>query len=332
MRGLVEKLGYLINPMFLNLSSENNQLLAFYFHGLFETMRHKSMNHIDPQQNMTVAQFDEFVEYFLDNNYAFICPEDLHSKISKDQRYVILTFDDGYFNNMLAIDILKKYKIPAVFFITIRNIIENRSFWWDVIYKFRIRQGHSIEKVRKEQNMLKLLNYKKIDEYLINNFGADSIKPWSDIDRPFTETEVRSLVGNPYVSFGNHTFNHTILNDISRDEIKKEFDESNRYLVDFTGKFPASLAFPNGYYSNDTLKVAEEVGFKYAFTAEPRKNTLPVNNGELIRLNRFMANPKKIRNYGSFYRLGYTPGTLNSNFKRFIDSFKLQKTIVRNKQ
>jgi peptidoglycan/xylan/chitin deacetylase (PgdA/CDA1 family) len=324
-RGLVEKLGYLINPMFLNTSRENNKLLAFYFHGLFETARHKNMDHIDPQQNMTVAQFDEFVEYFLENNYIFILPEDLKANINKDQRYVILTFDDGYYNNILAVDILEKYKIPAVFFITIRNIIENRSFWWDVIYKFRIRQGYSIEKVRKEQNMLKLLNYRNIDEYLIKNFGSASTQPWSDIDRPFTEAEVRSLVGNPYISFGNHTFNHTILTDISLDEIKREFNKSNEYLVDFTGKFPVSLAFPNGYYSIDAIKLAEETGFKFAFTAEPRKNHLPVDNKELIQLNRFMANPKKIRNYGSFYRLGYTPGTLSSNFRRFMDSFKFQK-------
>lgn len=322
MRGLVEKLGYFINPMFLNSSRENNQLLAFYFHGLFETDKHKKMDHIDPQQNMTVAQFDEFIEYFLDNNYTFVRPEDLQANVNKDQRYVILTFDDGYFNNILAVNILEKYKVPAVFFIAIRNIIENRSFWWDVLYKYRIRQGYSIEKVRKEQNQLKLLHYKNIDEYMINNFGSASTQPWSDIDRPFTEAEVRSLVSNPYVSFGNHTFNHTILTNISQDEIKKEFDESNKYLVDFTGKLPVSVAFPNGYYNLDTLKVAEDAGFKFAFTAEPRKNTLPFDKKELIRLNRFMANPKRIRNYGSFYRLGYTPGTLNSNLRRFLGSLK----------
>lgn len=137
MRVLAERSGYLINPIFLNASRENNYLLAFYFHGLFETVKHRDLNHIDPQQNMTVNQFDDFVAYFLEHKYVFIRPEDLTNNIEKDNRYILLTFDDGYFNNMLAVNVLEKYKVPAVFFITIRNIIENRSFWWDVIYKYR---------------------------------------------------------------------------------------------------------------------------------------------------------------------------------------------------
>ncbi len=325
MRVLAERSGYLINPIFLNASRENNYLLAFYFHGLFETVKHRDLNHIDPQQNMTVNQFDDFVAYFLEHKYVFIRPEDLTNNIEKDNRYILLTFDDGYFNNMLAVNVLEKYKVPAVFFITIRNIIENRSFWWDVIYKYRRKQGISIEKIRREESMLKLLNYRSIDKYLTENFGKDSQNPWSDIDRPFTETEIRSLAANPYITFGNHTFNHTILNSVSREEIKEEFDKSNKYLLDFTGKFPSSLAFPNGYYSEDALEVAQETGFRFAFTAEPRKNHLPVESEKLIRLSRFMANPKNIRNYGSFFRLGYTPGTLYSSLKRFVDSFKCRR-------
>lgn len=324
MRGLVEQLGYLINPLFLNPVRENNKLLVFFFHGLFESDKDRDLNHIDPQQNMTTGQFCEFIEYFLYHNYTFIKPDDLLGidDNQSDRRYVILTFDDGYFSNMLAVDFLNKYKVPAVFYITIKNILQNSSFWWDIIFKYRIKQGLSVNKIRKEQDSLKLLGHNNIDEYIKNNFGADSFKPWSDIDRPFSESEVRSLSTNPFVSFGNHTFNHSILTTCTRDEIRNEFIESNKYIIDFAGKAPISLAFPNGYFNELVLEVAKEIGFEFACTAEPKINRLPLDKKKPVCLTRFMSNPRDIQNYGSFYRLGYSPGRLYSGFKQIINPFK----------
>ncbi len=133
LRSFVEKLGFLINPLVLKIIGENNQLLVFYFHGLYKSLEQRDLNHIDPQSNMTVNQFSDFLDYFLNHNYNFINPEELLAGPKLDRRYAMITFDDGYFNNLLAIDVLRKYKTPAVFFITPKNIIENRSFWWDII-------------------------------------------------------------------------------------------------------------------------------------------------------------------------------------------------------
>jgi peptidoglycan/xylan/chitin deacetylase (PgdA/CDA1 family) len=132
---LIEKIGYFLNPLLLNLKKEKNQLLVFTFHGFFESEKQKDLSHIDPQNNMTVQQFVDFLDYFLGHNYKFISPVDLVSGLENDQSYAMLTFDDGYFNNISAIEILEKYKIPALFFITTKNIIGNKSYWWDIIYK-----------------------------------------------------------------------------------------------------------------------------------------------------------------------------------------------------
>lgn len=317
---MIEKLGYLLNPFILNFKIENSRLLVFYFHGLFESSKQKQLNHVDPQNNITVNQFVVFIEYFLQHGYNFIKPEDLDHGLIKDRRYAMITFDDGYFNNILVLEILRKFDIPAVLFITTKNVQENKSFWWDIIYKFRSKQGNSIEKIRDEQRSLKLLKFPVIDDYVTRNFGAGAFKPLSDIDRPFNELEISHLSLDRNVSIGNHTHNHSILINYSREEIREELTISNDVLFGITGKYPVSVAFPNGNYNDMVLEATDEAGFRYAFTTEARKNHLPVEKARLICLDRYNANPATINTYGGFYRMGYEPELLSEEIKTKIKS------------
>jgi len=322
---LIEKLGYFINPILLNFKNERNQLLVFYFHGLFDSVKQRDLNHIDPQNNMTVTQFADFIEYFPNHKYKFIRPEDLLPGIGNEQPSAMITFDDGYFNNMLAFDIIAKYGIPAVFFITTKNIKENRSFWWDIIYKFRTKQGISLETIRNEQRYLKSFKYDYIDNYIIQNFGIEAFKPWSDIDRPFSESELKNLTNSPFVSIGNHTHNHAILTNYDKKEMAEELMESNKILFDLTGTLPIGVAYPNGNYNKVVLEATEEAGFKFAFNTKQKSNPLPIEHQNLICLNRFMTNTSKINKFGSFCRLGYEPDLLYAGLKKGILSSNSRK-------
>src|SRR6185312_401691 len=88
---LIERFGSLFSPLILEFKKENRQLLVFYFHGLFESLKQKELNHIDPQNNMTVEQFDEFIDYFQNHNYKFILPEDLNAGLEDNQPYAMIT-------------------------------------------------------------------------------------------------------------------------------------------------------------------------------------------------------------------------------------------------
>jgi peptidoglycan/xylan/chitin deacetylase (PgdA/CDA1 family) len=310
-----EKVAYSVNPIILKFKNERKQLLVFYFHGLFESINEKKLNHGDPQNNMTVDQFVDFINYFLSHSYKFIVPEDLMSGLENNQPYAMITFDDGYFNNMLAIKILNKYKIPAVFFISTRNIMENKSYWWDIIYKYRSKQGSSIENIRKEQKLLKSFKYTFIDDYILKNFGMEAFIPWSDIDRPFNKEEIKQLAGNPHVSFGNHTHNHSILTNYNKQEIKEELNVSNKILFDLTGTSPIAIAFPNGNFNQMVLDATEEEGFRYAFTIEPTINLFPMPNNKFTILNRYMTDTTKINKFGGACRIGYRPHVLYDDLK-----------------
>ncbi len=317
---LIEKLGYLISPLILNFTDEKNQLLVFYFHGFYESEAQKKLNHVAPQNNLTVNQFVDFIDYFLNNNYHFVNQENLLEGFQNHKPQIMLTFDDGYFNNTFVLDVLNKYKIPATIFVTVKNVLENKSFWWDIIYKYRTKEGFSLEKIRKEFVYLKSLKYPYIESYIEQNFGTKANEPWSDIDRPFNPKELKEISENPYVIIGNHTYNHAILTHYNRQEIKEEFILSNKALFEITGIIPKFTAFPNGNFNDIVLKVAEEVGFRFAFSVENKLNSLPIiSNNNFNCLNRFMGMPKDIKKYASLNRLGYTPGTLYFNVKkRFI--------------
>ena len=74
-------------------------------------------------------EFDNHMRYIRDN-YNIMRFEDDWSNIN--EKTIIVTFDDGYADNFYnAIPILKKYDIPATFFISTNNIGTNLEFWWD---------------------------------------------------------------------------------------------------------------------------------------------------------------------------------------------------------
>ncbi len=320
-----KKIGCLANPIILKFKNENKQLLVFFFHGLFESEKQRALNLVYPQNNMTVKQFIDFIDYFQRCNYKFILPEEIGEGLSNDQPYAMITFDDGYFNNILAIEILNKYKIPAVFFISTKNVVENKSYWWDIIYKYRAEQGNSPEKIGKEIRSLKTLKYDCIDQYILENFGKEAFTPWSDICRPFNQNEIKELAKNPYVSFGNHTHNHAILINYNKQEIKKELSVSNQILFELTGTLPIAMAFPNGNYNEIALKATEEQGFRYAFTTKRDTNRFPIERKELTCLNRYMTDTRDINTFGGFCRMGYEPADLYEDLKiRTMRMFKLK--------
>lgn len=317
---IIEKLGPFFNPLILNFTNEKNRLLIFYFHGVYRSQKEKELNHVDPQNNLLVSQFEEFIEYFLLHKYHFLKPNDLLNDLPCDKPCIMITFDDGYFNNTLAIDLLNKYKIPATFFITANNVLENKSYWWDIVYKFRVKQGMmSLSAIRKEQAHLKNFKSSFIENYIKQNFGDKSHVPWSDVDRPLNTSELKSISKNPFVTIGNHTYNHTILTNYSLEEIKEELRLCNKFVFETTGSSPNTIAFPNGNFNETVLNIAKEAGFQFAFTIENKINRLPVSisrSNPITCLSRFMALPMEVPKYAALNRLGYSPFSLYENLKK----------------
>ncbi len=76
----------------------------------------------------------------------FIGPADIYRTSESRRLRFLITFDDGYRNNFeLAVPILKKHQIPALFFISTQHMEEQLPFWSDII--ITSLQGEQVERL-----------------------------------------------------------------------------------------------------------------------------------------------------------------------------------------
>lgn len=287
---IIENLDELISATYGSLFKEKNSVITFLFHELFNDENEIALNHVDPQQAITTKIFRQFVEYYLKHDYLFISPQDILNGLETDKKYVLITFDDGYYNNHLALSILQEYQVPAVFFISSNHITQNKCFWWDVIYRERLKKGVEIEKVRKEIASQMQKKNSEIEQYITENFGVKALQPISDIDRPFTPLELKKFSKEEFVFLGNHTSNHAILTNYSPPEIKFEIENAQKSIFNITGIKPIIISYPNGIFSSDVIDVLKECDIKLGITVVGLKNKLPINikGDDAFLLNRFI--------------------------------------------
>lgn len=99
----------------------------------------------DPQLLCVSPQ--NFIEHLkiLKRHFCPIRLQQLVQDIKKGRihpRSVVLTFDDGYADNLYnAEPLLKQYNIPATFFVTTGNLRQEREFWWDELERILLQPG-----------------------------------------------------------------------------------------------------------------------------------------------------------------------------------------------
>ncbi|GAC1466745.1 MAG: hypothetical protein NVSMB9_07630 [Isosphaeraceae bacterium] len=286
---LVRASDALLARAYLSLFQERNALLSFLFHSLFRSGKEVRLNLVDPLQRTTVEQFRRFVEYYIKQGYRFVSPTDLLEGLAADRKYAMITFDDGYFNNTLALPILEEFQVPAIFFVSTDHVRENKNFWWDVLYRERAAQGASHRQIEREGIALKLLRTDEIEAVLKKRFGPRAFEPRGDIDRPFRPDELREFAAHPFVHIGNHTANHAILTNYSPGQARDQIISGQEALRALTGTTPSTIAYPNGAHSGAILQTCGTLGIKVGFTVRPAKNALPLDarSKSLLSLGRF---------------------------------------------
>ena len=261
---------------YLSLFRERNALMSFLFHSLFRDEREIRQNLVDPLQRTTVAQFRQFIAYYLENGYRFVSPDDLLDGLGPEGKYALITFDDGYFNNTLALPVLEEFGVPAVFFVSTGHVHQGKCFWWDVLHRELSATGASPRTIYREATRLKVHTTEQIEAMLTERFGPGAFTPRGDIDRPFTPSELRDFAGHPRVHLGNHTADHAILTNYSPEQVREQIVDAQESLRAMAGVSPSVIAYPNGAHTGMILRTCDELGMKAGFTIRPEKNALPL--------------------------------------------------------
>ena len=114
----------------LVLPNKQNGITILTYHGLVNEITNPRL-----QRNFhTVQQFEEHILYLKSKKFKFLNATELvhfieNPKEIKSQKMVCITFDDGYQNNLKAVEILEKNEVSGIFFISSDRINATTSIW-----------------------------------------------------------------------------------------------------------------------------------------------------------------------------------------------------------
>ena len=266
-------------------------LLGVLFHSLYRDKSQLGDPALARNQNVTVEDFRCFVSALLESGYTVVSPAQVDAGLPPGGNYALITFDDGYFNNTLALGVLEQFAVPATFFISSDHVLENKAFWWDALSREMSRGGSADHATNSEIRKVKSLGSHQVEQFIRQRFGADVLRPSGDLDRPFTPDELRDFARHKCVHIGNHTRTHAILTRCEPHEIARQISDCQVALTQITGKAPLAIAYPNGNYSPAAIEAALAAGLRIGLTTLPHRNLLPLAPGKSrMTLGRFIFN------------------------------------------
>jgi len=292
-------------PRFLN---RNNNIILL-FHGTS-----KENKGIRFESQLDKAVFEEIIksiksQYNVVPLKKIVCPIKNRNRFGKYS--LVLTFDDGYYNNYeVAYPLLKKYNLPATFFIPTGFISKKKILWNDMI-RLGLRNMKSNQIVLKFNNktiVLKIGNkYKRKESmrYIVNflkylapeerdrllklvYFQLNYMPEPDDLaDYKFLSWKDIGNMDSQLISISCHTVNHIILTTITPDEAEKEIKGSKDIIEKNLNIKCELFAYPNGSkndFSNNTKAILKKKGFKGAVTTIRGVNKFNTDIFELKRI------------------------------------------------
>lgn len=269
-------------------------LVTALFHSLYPDRAHLGDPALAPNQDVTVAVFRSFVAGMMDAGYSFVTPAEVDAGLDEGGRHLMITFDDGYFNNTLALAVLQEFRVPATFFISTGHVRDGKAFWWDAFSRRLAALGITGPAQSREIERLKQWTPEAIEAELLRRFGDRVLQPCGDLDRPFTPGELRQFAASPWVHLGNHTRNHAILTRCAPQDVGPQIADCQRELAEWTGRRPIAIAYPNGNHSPAVARAATAAGLRLGFTVVPKPALLPLAaTPERMAIGRFLLHGQR---------------------------------------
>src|SRR5260370_38238711 len=93
--------------------------------------------------------FRAFLGHFCQEVYSVVSPGQILGALKPSGKYILLTFDDGYCNNLRALPVMEEFNAPAVFFISSDHVREGKAFWWDAAFREGRKHGKTEAEIRR---------------------------------------------------------------------------------------------------------------------------------------------------------------------------------------
>jgi peptidoglycan/xylan/chitin deacetylase (PgdA/CDA1 family) len=295
-----------------------NQIIILTIHGVMDDTDNTLWKPL--RRRLSRHKLKEYLN-ILSKRYRFISLVDavdmLQGRKHIQPYSIVITFDDGYRNNLThALPILKDFNAPATFFIPTGFIDNPRPFWFDRLdYAFqqvqvsgrKLKVGsftmhldgssryalqESYRKFRysiKKQNMSDSFFLQEM-ERIAANLEAESgrslkeIQDYDDWSAIMTWNQIETLHDDS-VAFGSHTVDHIRLGLVEKEIARDQLTRSKYSIESHTGRPCQCLCFPNGNYKSETIALAKECGYTCCFTTDEGLNYIGCDVMTLRRIH-----------------------------------------------
>ena len=216
-------------------------------------------HHVNPEGNFINVRpeiFELHMRYLRKRGFTAIHADAfsgiLSGKCAAPRKPVMITFDDGWLDNwVFAFPVLKRYGIKAAIFLITSRVA---------------RQGI---RPRSDQGHADALPAHRESAALIENGRAGEVMLSWD--------EVAAMKASGLVEFHSHTHTHQrwdkLMSDRSgRNEALRGDLQTAKELLKEKGLGGSCLCWPQGFYDDDYLSLADALGYTMMFTTEAGTN------------------------------------------------------------
>ena len=259
--------------------------------------------------HLTPKRFEQQIKA-LQEHFAFgRCKDLVNPNSDLPESAVLLTFDDGARDVIdFAVPILKKQGISASVYVASRPYLENRLLDVQKIEflisrlgfePFRLGFGEELKRLFPNGAERESIAY--AGDYRFYRYDNDEIRqfkldlnyrlPYSQVttvlermfEATFGKDSQQEAVREVYLGrddllrlmddgfeLGLHTHNHKVLPRLDLKSQRQEVSTALEFLKDLTGEQSFSVAFPFGFYNNDTKRVMKELGLVVGMSMERR--------------------------------------------------------------
>ncbi len=249
----------------------------------------------EPNGNVLDADGFEKLIRFLRTRFTFVSAGTAATKSAG--KTASLTFDDGFRSDAeIAAPILRKYGVPALFFVCSRHLKQGEYLWFTYVQMLAtLFRGKGFCAGGEWMDMsaaARPQTIKRLFETMINlrphpsaiyKFIEMELPPVEQLGTPIerasyagmSKEQVSELSRDPLFEIGAHTLDHPILTSCDAAETDRQIGENKNDLEEICGKPCTTMAYPFGIYDLDTVASCRRAGLQHGFAVTPKFNTSP---------------------------------------------------------
>lgn len=204
---------------------------------------------VDGMINCSPANFEDQLQWLARHGYRSLTCEQFAAHLSGQPapaKSILITFDDGYLDNWVyAYPLLKKYGFHGVVFLV-------TSWIGDGPARPCLGSGALPETP----------GHRECEQRIADGRADDVMLRWS---------EILAMREQGVMEFHSHTHTHTrwdLLDEDKNARMAQELVLSRQTLQERLGEVSAHFCWPQGYFDQDYITLAQQAGFRYLYTTQ----------------------------------------------------------------